>query len=29
MGDELDLGVFLVVVFNRFNATIFIIPHFV
>ena len=27
--NELDLGVFLVVVLNRFHATIFIIPHFV
>ena len=25
--DELDLGVFLVAVLNRFHATIFIIPH--
>ena len=29
MIDELNLGVFLVVVLNRFHATIFIIPHFV
>ena len=27
--DELDLGVFLVVVLNRFHAKIFIIPHFI
>ena len=27
--DELDLGVFLVVVLNQFQATIFIIPYFV
>ena len=27
--DELDLGVFLVVVLNLFQATIFIIPHLV
>ena len=27
--DELDWGVFLVVVLNRFHATIFIIPRFV
>ena len=27
--DELDLGVFLVVILNQFHDTIFIIPHFV
>ena len=27
--DELDLGIFLVVVLNRFHATIFSIPHFI
>ena len=27
--DELDLGVFLVVVLNQFHAKIFRIPHFV
>ena len=27
--DELDLGVFLVIVLNKFHATIFIILHFV
>ena len=26
--DELDLGVFLVAILNRFHATLFIIPHF-
>ena len=27
--DELDLGVFLIFVLNRFHAKICIIPHFV
>ena len=28
MCDELDLGLFLDIVLNRFHAKIFIIPHF-